>query len=149
MPGNKILPPVYLFVSLALILLLHFLVPLTVIIAYPWSLFGCIPLVIGIVLNLAADKAFKIFNTTVKPFQDSTALITTGVFRISRHPMYLGMILILLGLAILMGSLTPFSVVILFAVCMDRIFIRVEERMLEENFGKAWRQYRAKVRRWI
>jgi protein-S-isoprenylcysteine O-methyltransferase Ste14 len=63
--------------------------------------------------------------------------------------MYLGMVLILLGIAVLMGSLTPYAIVVVFTVLMDMIFIRVEEKMLEEKFGKVWLEYAQKVRRWV
>jgi len=149
MANKKVLPPTYLFISIVLMLMLHFLFPLGEVIAYPWMLTGCLPLLLGIALNLIADKAFKVFNTTVKPFQESTALITTGVFRVTRHPMYLGMILILFGIAILMGSLTPFFVLPVFAILMDQIFVKVEEQMLVEKFGNTWLEYSSKVRRWI
>ena len=92
MVSKKILPPTYLFTSIALMIVLHFLFPLVEVIPYPWLLLGGVPLLLGLALNLIADKAFKIVNTTVKPFEESKALITTGVFRFSRHPMYLGMI---------------------------------------------------------
>jgi len=63
--------------------------------------------------------------------------------------MYLGFMLILAGIAVFMGSLTPYAVVVVFAVLMEVVFIRVEERMLEQKFGEAWLAYKAKVRRWI
>jgi protein-S-isoprenylcysteine O-methyltransferase Ste14 len=115
----------------------------------PWDLLGLLPLVLGAALNVVADQAFRAAKTTVKPFQESAALITDGVYRVSRHPMYLGFVLILLGLAILLGSLTPFLVVPVFAVLMDRVFIVVEERMLAEKFGQAWLDHKVKVRRWV
>jgi protein-S-isoprenylcysteine O-methyltransferase Ste14 len=128
---------------------LHFLSPVERIIPFPWDLLGVLPLVLGAALNLIADKAFRDAKTTVKPFQESATLVTDGVYRISRHPMYLGFVLILLGLAILLGSLTPLLVVPIFAVVMDRVFIVIEERMLAEKFGQAWLDYKAKVRRWV
>jgi protein-S-isoprenylcysteine O-methyltransferase Ste14 len=63
--------------------------------------------------------------------------------------MYLGFTLILLGLAILVGALTSFLVVPLFAVLMELMFIRVEESMMAAKFGPAWSDYRKKVRRWV
>jgi protein-S-isoprenylcysteine O-methyltransferase Ste14 len=128
---------------------LHFVVPVKRIIPFPWDLLGLIPLVLGIALNIIADKAFRDAKTTVKPFQESAALITDGVYRISRHPMYLGFVLILFGLAVLLGSLTPFIIIPIFAIVMDQVFIVVEERMLAEKFGQAWLDYKAKVRRWV
>ena len=63
--------------------------------------------------------------------------------------MYLGMTLILLGIAVLLGSASPFAVVPVIAVLFDRVFIVPEERMLEETFGDHFREYRGRVRRWI
>jgi protein-S-isoprenylcysteine O-methyltransferase Ste14 len=63
--------------------------------------------------------------------------------------MYLGFTLMLLGIAIFLGALTPFIVVPIFALTMEYVFIRTEEPMMQETFGDAWQAYKAKVRRWI
>jgi protein-S-isoprenylcysteine O-methyltransferase Ste14 len=128
---------------------LHFLFPVKNVVVFPLNFLGAIPLSIGIVFNLIADSALKKHKTTVKPFEKSTVLITDGIFRISRHPMYLGFVLILTGIAIFMGSLTPYLVIVAFAVLMDAVFIRTEETMLEETFDEAWLDYKRRVRRWI
>jgi protein-S-isoprenylcysteine O-methyltransferase Ste14 len=149
MKGKKVLPPTYLLVSIVIMLALHFLLPVPKIIPMPWNVLGIVPLACGIALNLAADKAFREVGTTVKPFEESKALLTSGVFRISRNPMYLGYELILIGIAIMLRSLTPYVVIPVFVVLMNRVFIRVEEQMLEEKFGPGWSEYGEKVRRWI
>jgi protein-S-isoprenylcysteine O-methyltransferase Ste14 len=149
MKRKPVLPPTYVYVAMVVMVALHFLFPVVRIIPVPWDLLGLIPLAAGAVLNVSADSAFRKAKTTVKPFQESAALVTDGVYRISRHPMYLGFVLILLGLAILLGSLTPFFIVPIFAVVMDRVFIVAEERMLAEKFGQAWLDYKARVRRWV
>ncbi len=149
MKALKITPPFYLFFSLAIILLLHFLLPGMRVLPFPWNLFGFIPLALGIVMNFVADRSFKKNQTTVKPLEESAALITDGVFRISRHPMYLGFVLILLGVAELVGSLTPYLIVFGFAIFMHTVFIKFEEKKLEETFGEAWLRYAKKVRPWI
>jgi protein-S-isoprenylcysteine O-methyltransferase Ste14 len=113
------------------------------------ELLGIIPLAVGIVINVVADRAFRRAGTTVKPFQESSALIMTGVFRLSRNPMYLGFVLVVLGIAVITGSLTPLVVVPAFALLLDRNFIAAEERMLEERFGSVWLEYKKSVRRWI
>ena len=128
---------------------LHFLFPGAALIPAPWNYFGSLPFVIGVWLNLAADGSFKKHTTTVKPYEESTTLVTKGVYRICRHPMYLGFVLILSGIATFMGSLTPFVVIPAFVFLIDRLFIRVEESMLAERFGSSWMQYRGNVRRWI
>jgi len=146
---KKTLPPTYFFYAIVLMIALHFLLPVSKILRFPWNLLGLVPLVVGAILNLIADRDFKRAGTTVKPYEKSTTLVTSGVFRISRNPMYLGMVLILFGIAVLMGTLSPYTIVILFAVLMDQVFIKVEERMLEEVFGETWQEYKMKVRRWI
>jgi protein-S-isoprenylcysteine O-methyltransferase Ste14 len=103
----------------------------------------------GIILNLLADVSLKKQNTTVKPFEESQSLVTESVFRISRHPMYLGMIWMLIGITLLLGTLTPVIVVPVFGLLVDRVFIKAEERMLEQKFGNAWLAYKQHVRRWI
>lgn len=145
----KVLPPTYLFIAIVIMVALHFLFPVAKFITLPWNVLGIIPLVLGIAMNLIADRAFKKVGTTVKPYEASRTLITEGVFRVSRHPMYVGFVLILLGIAIFMGSLMPYAIIMIFASLMDKIFIRVEERMLEETFGEAWLGYKKEVRRWI
>lgn len=149
MKTNKIMPPTYLLAALILMLGLHFLFPGIRLISLPWNLIGLLPLGAGVALNLIADAAFKTAGTTVKPFQESTALLTSGVFQISRHPMYLGFVLIIIGVALLLGSLTPWFIIPIFIVLMEVVFIQEEERMLAEKFGQAWLEYKNKARRWI
>ena len=146
---KKLLPPSYFFAAILLAVLLHFLLPVYQLLTFPWRLLGLAPLLAGIALNVLADQAFKKRGTTVKPFETSSALVTGGVFAITRNPMYLGMILILFGVAALLGSVTPFITVPLLAALLDRVFISPEERMLEDTFGESFRQYRKRVRRWI
>jgi protein-S-isoprenylcysteine O-methyltransferase Ste14 len=146
---KKIMPTTYLLIAILLCLGLHFLVPLLYFIPSPWNLVGIIPIIFGIWINLSADQAFKKAYTTVKPFEETNTLIQRGVFRLSRNPMYLGFEFILIGLALLLRSLSPYLVVLLFPIVIDRSFIQVEERMLDTKFEEDWRQYKAKVRKWI
>jgi protein-S-isoprenylcysteine O-methyltransferase Ste14 len=149
MKGNNALPPTYLYLSIVIMVTLHFLFPVAKPISFPWTLLGAIPFALGLALNLIADRAFQVRKTTVKPFEEPTFLITDGAFRVSRNPMYLGFVLILIGIAVFMGSLTPYAVIIVFAIVMDSVFIRIEERMLGEKFGETWLVYKGNVRRWI
>lgn len=142
-------PPLYLFVALCIMALAHLFSPGARALAYPWNLLGVIPLFLGILINLQADRLFKENSISVKPRDETAALLTHGVFRFSRHPMYLGFVLILLGIAMLMTSMTPYIVVIFFALFMDRVFIRFEENKMESTFGDTWREYKARVRRWL
>jgi len=146
---TKLLPTTYLLVAILLSIALHFFIPIMYVIPSPWNLFGLIPVVFGIWINISADQAFKRSKTTVKPFKESNVLIQDGVFRFSRNPMYLGFTSILLGVSILLTSLSPYIISIVFAISMDLIFIRIEERMLGDKFGDEWKQYQSRVSKWI
>ena len=146
---TQILPPTYLLIALLIMLASHFLIPVTTLFPLPWDLLGLLPLILGVVINILADRQFHQKHTTVKPFQVSSALITDGVYHFSRHPMYLGMALILIGVAMLLGSLTLFIYIPFFVLLFDKIFIKVEEQIMEEQFGEAWKRYVKEVRRWI
>jgi protein-S-isoprenylcysteine O-methyltransferase Ste14 len=149
MKSRQIFPPTYVLITLIVMLVLQFIFPGIKLVPLPWNLLGLIPLIAGVALNIIADGAFRRSGTTVKPFQESSVLLTDGIYMYSRHPMYLGFVLILIGVAILLGSLTPWVVIPIFVVLMEVVFIQVEERMLEKKFGSAWLTYKKKVRRWI
>ena len=103
----------------------------------------------GLALILWVAKLFDRAGTTIKPFQESSALVVRGPYRLSRNPIYLGMVAALLGVGTMLGSLTPFAIVAVFAWAIDRRFIRREEAMLEATFGAAYAEYRTVVRRWL
>ncbi len=136
-------------ISIAMCIIAHFVFPVSTILRYPWNLTGIVPMILGSWLNLFADQAFKKAQTTVKPFEESTHLIKDGAFQFSRNPMYLGMVLILVGTALLLGTVSPFIVAFIFAILMDYRFIRIEEQMLEAKFGEVWLSYKCRVRRWL
>lgn len=115
------LPPVYLLVSIAAMVAVCWFLPGRWIIPFPWTLLGTVPVSSGIALNLAADAAFKKQETTVKPFEESRSLVTSGVYAISRNPMYLGFALILLGIAMFMGAVTPFAVIPFFVAPIETV----------------------------
>ena len=128
---------------------LHLLLPLATVIPFAWNLLGAIPLAVGLGINVIADGLFRRVHTTVKPFEESAMLVTDGPFRISRNPMYLGFALTLAGVAMVLGSLTPFIVLPVFVILIDRLFIVREEQMLAQRFGAAYLAYTQRTRRWI
>lgn len=100
-------------------------------------------------MNIWADNLFKEKNISVKPHEPPAELETSGPFRLSRHPMYLGMVLVLLGAAVLLGSLVTFIFPIAFVIAMNLMFIPLEEKNAEEIFGEKYLGYKRKVRRWV
>ena len=83
------------------------------------------------------------------PFGQPRVLVTTGVFAHSRHPMYLGMMLLVIGLAILLRYATPFALTALLWVALNWRFIPHEERVMSNAFGQEYQEYRAHTRRWL
>jgi protein-S-isoprenylcysteine O-methyltransferase Ste14 len=105
--------------------------------------------VLGIALTAIAAGSFRRAGTPVVPFEISTALVTTGLYRLTRNPMYLGLALALVGVAVLLGTLSPFLPIPVFVWIIQAQFIRGEERFLEEIFGAGYLAYKSRVRRWI
>ncbi len=147
--NKKVSPLNYFFVSILSMIALKFLLPEIKLFPTLWGLLGLFPFTIGIVINLLADQALKVADTTVRPFEESNTLVTNGIYKITRNPMYLGMSLILTGIVLLFNNLLLFSVVVVFIFLISSNFIRVEEEMLEAKFGENWLQYKAKTRPWI
>jgi len=110
---------------------------------------GAVPLVLGLALGIWGSNLFQRARTTIKPFETPTTLVTSGPFRLSRNPMYLGMAAVLVGVALMLGSATPFLVIPPFVLLLDVRFIRREESAMRAAFGEAYRAYQARVRRWL
>ncbi len=106
---------------------------------------------VGACFDVAGLLAFKKAQTTVNPLAPnrSTAVVSTGVYRITRNPMYLGMALILLGLALYLASPWALLGPLVFAAFITRFQIQPEERALTARFGAAYTAYCTQVRRWL
>lgn len=127
----------------------HFVFPIKTIIYAPYTYFGLLLICFGIIIDLWSTLLFNQRKTTVSPRGSPTSLMTSGPFRISRNPMYLGMTAVLLGVAILSGSLVTFAFPMIFLVIIETLFIPREEKNLEKIFGKEYEDYKSKVRQWI
>jgi protein-S-isoprenylcysteine O-methyltransferase Ste14 len=147
--SRRLLPPAYFLLAIAIMLTLHYRFPMVRWLGESVRLWGLAPIILGVVVGGFANAQFRRRGTTVKPFQLSSALVTGGLFRVSRNPMYLAMVLILTGIAVVLGSLTPLVVVPLFVWLMTALFIRHEEASLEEQFGDDYTGYKQSVRRWF
>ena len=143
------MPPVYFVVALAAMVALRFALPVAKFGNAALDAVGGVLVAAGLVLEVWGSRLFDRARTTIKPFQESSTLVTHGPFRISRNPMYLGMVVILLVVGLLLGSLLPFLVVPIFRLLIERRFIRFEEAGLERTFGAEYSAYKARVRRWV
>ncbi|MCD6308306.1 MAG: isoprenylcysteine carboxylmethyltransferase family protein [Candidatus Latescibacteria bacterium] len=146
---KKIMPPSYFFALLIFSIGAHFLLPVAKIVRPPLSYIGILLIIFGATINLWTDSLFKKAGISVKPADSPASFETGGPFRISRHPMYLGMVSVLLGVAALFGSLVTFLFPVLFIIFMELAFIPMEEAHCEQEFGDRYREYKGRVRRWI
>jgi protein-S-isoprenylcysteine O-methyltransferase Ste14 len=104
---------------------------------------------IGFWLMMRAWWLFRLADTAICPTASSTTLVTHGIFAITRNPMYLGMFLMLLGIAMVTGS-APFYVAAAgYGVVMDRVFCPHEEKKSVVEFGQEYVAYLRRVRRWL
>lgn len=106
---------------------------------------------VGALVCIAGVVAFVRAKTTVNPHKpdEASELVSSGVYRVTRNPMYLGFALALVGWALFQGSLWGLVWVAAFVVYLDRFQIRPEERALAAAFGRTFEDYCARVRRWL
>ena len=147
--GRRVLPPVYFLVAILAIAALHRWLPLATVIVAPYTYVGAVIIGVGLVLNLVSVRLFAVHSTAIKPFEESSSLVTGGFYRITRNPMYLGMVIILIGIAALFGTLASFVPIPIFAWLIQTHFILKEEAMLADTFGDEYLAYKDRVRRWI
>jgi protein-S-isoprenylcysteine O-methyltransferase Ste14 len=105
----------------------------------------------GLCFGLVAFFQFRRAGTTVHPTkpQESSVLVVGGIYRVTRNPMYLGVLLILTAWAAWLGNGAAFVLLPCFVAYLNRFQIAPEERALEAHFGDAFAGYRRVVRRWL
>ena len=123
---------------------------LTVTLPYRWVAALALAVAGGVVAVLGV-VSFRQAQTTVNPLrpQGASSLVTTGIYRFSRNPMYLGMFLLLAGAAVYLANAAALIPLALFVVYMNRFQIQPEERALSAIFGSDFTAYTQRVRRWI
>jgi protein-S-isoprenylcysteine O-methyltransferase Ste14 len=146
---RRILPPVWFLLAVLLAIGLHYVMPIMRVVPAPWSYAGALLVVLGLAISATGAGAFKRVGTPVVPFEPSTTLVTDGLYRFTRNPMYFGLVLALLGGAILLGSLGALLPVPVFVWILQAQFIKGEERFLAEIFGERYLAYQQRVRRWL
>jgi protein-S-isoprenylcysteine O-methyltransferase Ste14 len=147
--SRTVVPPLYFLVALLVMGFFHAVVPGAYIIQAPYRYGGIVLMVLAVGLILWAAALFRRAGTNIRPYLPSTALVVSGPYRFTRNPMYLGMAGTLLGVAVFLGSITPFVVIFAFMGLIKERFILPEEAKLEAAFGSDYVQYKERVRRWL
>lgn len=146
---RKIVPPVYLLATLILMALMHFWMPLAEFVPAPFKYGGAVLVLLGLGIVAVSARAFDKAETGIVPFEEATVLVTGGFYRFSRNPMYLGMVFLLLGAAILFGTVGSLLPIPFFVWIIRNNFILGEERFLAKAFGQQYLDFMSRVRRWL
>jgi protein-S-isoprenylcysteine O-methyltransferase Ste14 len=144
-----VLPPLILVAALALGFLIDFVFPVPLLPNEAALALGGSLVAVSIVVVLLAARELARARTTFDVRKPTTAIVSSGIFRISRNPVYLSMTLLQLGIAFLANSLWIGLLVIPLGSVLCLTVIRREERHLEHKFGSTYQSYRQNVRRWI
>ena len=146
------IPPLLLTVMLGLVILTSSMVFPRL---YPFTFFvlaaTVLLTVMGILFAVLGVISFRKRGTTVNPIKldRATALVASGVYRVSRNPMYVGFLLVLTALTVYSGNILSMILVVLFFLYMNFVQIASEESALARLFGLAYNEYKTKVRRWL
>ena len=142
-------PPRIAMALLALATIIHWLTPLRTMHVYSSAYLSAALLAAGFLVMMWAWWQFREHEVAICPTQHTAHLITDGIYRYTRNPMYLGIFLMLLGVATFVGTPPYYAAAMVFLVVMDCSFCRYEEAKLAVTFGREYEAYKATVRRWI
>ena len=151
--GPKISPMVHPpIVALMFIVIAYFLgrfVPLPLPAPLVLRYIGLALTLVGFLLGIGAFLEFRKARTTLDPHGSAKQLVTSGIYRFTRNPIYLGFLLMVIGLPLNSGLYWGIVLAPFYIFMMNRLIIQHEEAYLERKFGKTYTGYTARVRRWL
>ena len=115
----------------------------------PYKLIASVSIIFGFTVMTWAWLQFRKSDTAVCPTSISSLIVTHGIYKYSRNPMYLGMLIMLTGSSLLMGTIPSMFAPIAFFLIIDKVFIKYEEGKLLSAFGDVYSQYQMITRRWL
>jgi protein-S-isoprenylcysteine O-methyltransferase Ste14 len=145
----KIHPPVLTLLHLAAGLALGWLLPLPLAPPQILRTFGLAAAFMGFLLGAAALAEFSRNHTTLDPHGTVSKLVTTGIYRFTRNPIYLGFVLMVIGVPLWFENLWGAALTPILIAFFNALVIRHEEAYLEKKFGEAYTGYKSRVRRWL
>lgn len=140
---------VLLLLHLLTVILLMWLVPLPLVVPEVLEWTGYALMVVGIVSARSAALQFRRARTTSHPYKSVTTIVTSGPYRFSRNPIYLGFVCLLIGFSLAFRTYWGLILSPLFIVLMDTLVVRHEEAYLQAKFGDVYTSYKSRVRRWL
>jgi protein-S-isoprenylcysteine O-methyltransferase Ste14 len=145
----KYVPGSTLAASIITAVVLHYFFPVTTIIPFPYNLLGLLIVGFGVYSAFLSVRLLISNNTTFEAGGNPSSLVTKYPYSCSRNPIYLGFLLIALGTATILYSLSAFIAPIIFFLVVNTIIIPFEEDRLQKNFGIKYERYKESVRRWL
>jgi protein-S-isoprenylcysteine O-methyltransferase Ste14 len=142
-------PPVMTLLHVAAALLLNWLFPFPASLPQIMKTLGVFLVLVGLVLAFLAIHQFRLAHTTLDPHGSVNVLVTSGPYRFSRNPIYVGFTCTLLGLPLALGTYWGAVLSPLLVLGLNTLVIRYEEAYLEKKFGDVYTGYRSRVRRWL
>jgi len=146
--GMRIYPPLLALLCLLVALALHLMMPGSQTV-FAHHVLGLVLVAGGVGLSFYAAAIFQARDTTKNPYGEPTSLVTAMPYTFTRNPMYVGLALVLFGLAVFCASVVMLLAPIVFVVVIDRLLIPREEENLEQVFGSSYADYKTRVRRWL
>jgi protein-S-isoprenylcysteine O-methyltransferase Ste14 len=148
---NKVPPPIVGAVFAVVMWGASYLVPAAAFTMPYRYVFCALAVALGVTISVTALLSFRRSQTTINPLDpnEAEALVTSGIFGISRNPMYVGLTLVLLAWAVFLQNSMAFITLPLFVIYITVFQIRPEEHALAQKFDAAFESYRTSVRRWL
>lgn len=146
---KKLIPPFLLLLCILFMVAIRNLIVIKEIIPNPINYAGIALIIIGILITIIVRKGFEKVDTEIHTFKNPRKLVTTGLFKFSRNPIYLGFTISLIGVWVLLGTILPIIGILIFIVVTNNYYIPYEEQIMEKVFGNEYKKYKSKVRRWI
>jgi protein-S-isoprenylcysteine O-methyltransferase Ste14 len=148
--AEVLFPPPLLYVSaFAIGLLVQHLYPVSLLPNEVFAVPAIVCVMVSVALMAWCVRTFRLAKTSLIPVKPTTALVTDGPFRFSRNPIYLGLTLLYLGIALWLNAFWVVVMVLPLLLMIQSYVIIREEGYLERRFGKKYLQYKGRVRRWL
>jgi len=142
-------PPIVALIFIAIAYFLGRFVPLPFIVPLALRYVGLILTFVGFLLGIAALNEFRKARTTLDPHGSVKKLITAGIYRFTRNPIYLGFLLMVIGVPLNFGLYWGIGMAPFYIILMNRLIIEREENYLEKKFKNTYANYKSQVRRWL
>jgi len=145
----KIHPPILTIIFITIAYIAKWMIPLPLVVPNILRNIGFALIIIGFLLGIAAFSEFRKARTTVDPHGSVSNIVTSGIYRFTRNPIYLGFVCLLIGFPFIFVSHWGLILSPLFVILMNVFVIQHEEAYLEKKFGDVYTSYKSRVLRWL